>query len=97
MNFYISDLHFGHKNAIKFDNRPFSSVEEMNEILVQRWNKVVHPEDTVYVLGDFFWKRKDMLIYLPRLSGKIILICGNSLIALENETKYPKYPKKEGE
>ena len=77
MNFYISDLHFGHENAIKFDNRPFSSVEEMNEILVQRWNKVVHPEDTVYVLGDFFWKRKDMLTYLPRLSGKIILICGN--------------------
>ena len=47
MNFYISDLHFGHENAIKFDNRPFSSVEEMNEILVQRWNKVVSPEDTV--------------------------------------------------
>lgn len=77
MNLYISDLHFGHENAIKFDNRPFSSVEEMNETLVQNWNKAVSPEDTVYVLGDFFWKRKDMLAYLPRLSGKIILICGN--------------------
>ena len=58
MNFYISDLHFGHKNIIISDNRPFSSVEEMNETLISNWNSVVTNADKVYVLGDLFWDNR---------------------------------------
>lgn len=53
--FYISDWHYGHANVIAFDNRPFKSLLEMDEALVDRWNAVVSPGDTVYVLGDMFW------------------------------------------
>ena len=54
--FFTSDLHFGHERVIKFDNRPFKSVEEMNEELIKRWNNKVDRGDLVYVLGDMIWK-----------------------------------------
>ena len=41
MNFYISDLHFGHKNIINFDNRPYFTVREMEDALIANWNSVV--------------------------------------------------------
>ena len=50
--FFTSDLHFGHTNVITLDKRPFSSVEEMDEELIKRWNKKVGKGDLVYVLGD---------------------------------------------
>lgn len=53
MKYYISDLHFDHTNVIKFDNRPFKDVEEMNNTLINNWNSVVKKSDIVYVLGDF--------------------------------------------
>ena len=76
--FYISDWHYGHANCIAFDNRPFRSVDEMNETLVSRWNQTVAPGDIVYVLGDMFWcKGKDALEVLKRLNGSKFLIRGN--------------------
>lgn len=78
MNFYISDLHIGHANVIKFDNRPFESTDEMKHVLFDNWNRVVRPEDTVYVLGDFFWKTvKNWPAMLKELSGHKILVRGN--------------------
>ncbi len=53
MNFYISDLHIGHANAIRFDKRPFADIDEMNRAIIDNWNSRVKAEDTVYVLGDF--------------------------------------------
>ena len=77
-NLYISDLHFGHKNILRFDNRPYNSVEEMEEQLILNWNSVVSKDDTVYILGDFCWgKEKDWLRLLPLLKGKKVLISGN--------------------
>ena len=46
--FFTSDHHFGHKNVIKYSERPFQSVEEMDEMLIQRWNEKIGIEDEVY-------------------------------------------------
>lgn len=59
--FYISDWHYGHANVIAFDNRPFKSLLEMDEALVDRWNAVVSPGDIVYVLGICSGVRHKML------------------------------------
>lgn len=78
MNYYISDMHIGHKNALKFDGRPFQSVEEMNETLIVNWNRKVTDEDDVWVLGDFCYRsEKDPALYLKQLKGKKHLIIGN--------------------
>ena len=76
--FYISDWHYGHANVIAFDNRPFKSLLEMDEALVDRWNAVVSPGDIVYVLGDMFWcKAQDAIPILRSLKGQKFLIKGN--------------------
>ena len=76
--FYIADWHYGHKNCIGFDRRPFSSLDEMDRELVERWNHVVSADDIVYVLGDMFWcpPRKAIPI-LEQLAGAKVLIKGN--------------------
>lgn len=76
--FFTSDTHFGHANIIRFCNRPFKNVEEMDEALIENWNLVVSEDDTVFHLGDFafggsnVWKS-----IIPRLNGHINLIIGN--------------------
>ena len=50
--FFIADTHFRHRNIIKHDGRPYSSVDEMNEALITNWNAKVKPNDSVYHLGD---------------------------------------------
>lgn len=78
MNFYISDLHFGHKNIIKYDNRPFFTVTEMDEEMIHNWNGVVRPVDDVYVLGDFCWNNSGRWReIIDRLNGTIHLVYGN--------------------
>ena len=57
--FFTSDLHFGHENVLRFDHRPFASVEEMDDELIRRWNAKVAPGDLVYVLGDLIWKSRN--------------------------------------
>ena len=59
MKFYISDLHFGHKNILKFDNRPFFTLEEMEKTLISNWNNKISKNDDVYILGDMFWHNED--------------------------------------
>lgn len=77
--FFTSDLHFGHENVLRFDNRPFASVEEMDAELVRRWNEKVGKGDLVYVLGDLIWKSRngDAHNLIRSLNGQIILIKGN--------------------
>ena len=86
MTYYISDLHYGHENSIYMDNRPFASLEEMNERLIERWNSVVSCNDTVYILGDFIWKRDNSLWQeiVPKFNGRKNLIVGNHDIRKEN-------------
>lgn len=77
--FFTSDLHFGHKNVLRFDGRPFATVEEMDAELIRRWNAKVGKGDLVYVLGDFIWKTRneDAPSLIKSLNGQIILIKGN--------------------
>ncbi|MHA1253613.1 MAG: phosphoesterase [Candidatus Helarchaeota archaeon] len=76
--FISSDHHFGHRNIIKYCNRPFCNIEEMNRILIYSWNRVVNPNDTVFYLGDFsltnFEETKKIL---TKLNGTKFLIMGN--------------------
>ncbi len=76
MIYYIADLHFGHKNVLRHDNRPFDDVAAMNETLIRNWNSRVAADDTVYVLGDAFWKGSGVEIF-RRLNGHKRLIRGN--------------------
>lgn len=76
--FFTSDTHFNHSNIIRFCNRPFNSIEEMNETLIRNWNNVVSPDDIVFHLGDFcLGGAVEWTKLLDRLNGYIYLILGN--------------------
>ena len=77
--FFSSDHHFGHKNIIRYCNRPFSSVEEMNEELITRHNEVVKDGDIVIIAGDFFFGNSMKKAYeiINRMNGKCILLRGS--------------------
>lgn len=76
--YLIGDPHFGHGNIIRYCNRPFTSVEEMNETLIKNWNSVVGKQDIVYVLGDFALCGKNSIIEITqKLNGRKRLILGN--------------------
>lgn len=76
--FMIGDTHFCHSNIIKYCDRPFNSTEEMNEKLIENWNKVVGKQDRVFMIGDFALCGKEKIIEIgKRLKGKKILILGN--------------------
>ena len=78
MNYFISDMHIGHDNVLRFDNRPFADVEEMNRKLMENWNARVNANDTVYILGDFIWgKEENWPSIVEALSGNKVLIRGN--------------------
>jgi len=80
MSTYVTaDHHFGHENIIHLCHRPFASVEEMNRVLIERWNEKVQPKDTVYLLGDVFVKMtvREAQAIRSKLNGNIHLICGN--------------------
>lgn len=75
--FFISDLHIGHENAIRFDNRPFESLSEENNAIITNWNNAVSNDDDVYILGDFAWKNTMALDVIRNLKGKKHLVLGN--------------------
>ena len=63
MIFFTADTHFGHNNVIRFCNRPFSSAAEMDEVMIRNWNARVTGGDTVYILGDMFFRSTNCLLY----------------------------------
>ena len=76
--YFTSDTHFGHKNIIELAKRPYTDCETMDEALIANWNSRVNPNDTVWHLGDFAWKKSiGPESYLKRLNGKISLVWGN--------------------
>jgi len=76
--FFISDTHWGHRNIIRFSNRPFDSIEDMNQEMIRRWNSKVGYDDTVWHLGDFAISNTKLVKYLlTTLNGNIHLCKGN--------------------
>ena len=76
--YVTSDLHLGHKNIIEYCHRPFSSVDEMDRVLIDNWNSIVTDEDIVYFLGDFCLGPRDRILkYGQQLKGHKILVMGN--------------------
>lgn len=79
--FVISDTHFGHSNFLNFENtdgtkiRPFASVEEMDQLMLDNWNRVVTDSDIVYHLGDVYFNGRHGI--LNALKGKKRLLLGN--------------------
>lgn len=74
----VSDWHLGHERIVPLCNRPFSSVQEMNETIIGNHNLVVAPEDTVYVLGDVaLGKIDESLSLIGEFNGHLILVEGN--------------------
>lgn len=67
--FYISDLHLGHNNIIRLDNRPFKNMTEMETTIINNWNSVVSDNDQVYILGDMFWNNDKAPEILDKLKG----------------------------
>lgn len=76
--FFTSDTHFGHINILNFCERPFKSIDEMDEAIITNWNNKVGKDDLVFHLGDFaFATNKRWQELINRLNGKIILVLGN--------------------
>ncbi len=90
--FFSSDLHFGHANILRFGrDAVFPDLNSMNEGLIARWNEVVGPEDTVFVLGDVaMGHRIETLPLAGRLNGTKHLIAGNH----DNCWEHSKNPAK---
>ena len=78
MIYFTADTHYGHENVIRYENRPFQAAGEMDEALVENWNRRVSPEDEIYILGDFTLKGSEAAnTLLERLQGHKHLIRGN--------------------
>lgn len=84
--FFTSDTHFFHSKIIEYANRPFTSVQEMNETLIQNWNEVVPEDGIVFHLGDFcFGTSEQWLQILSKLKGNIHLVMGNHDMRMAGE------------
>ena len=77
MIYFTSDLHLGHENVLKW-RKVFSSIEEMDNILISNWNHRVHANDFVIIIGDLIFRNNNSAKeYLSSLKGKKILVKGN--------------------
>ena len=95
MNYFISDLHLGHKNVLKFDNRPFINIEEHDKTIIDNWNSKVNDKDDVYVLGDISWHNATKTIEIFK-QLKIYFLFTKSKISFNelflNSTRTIPYP-----
>lgn len=87
MDYLVSDLHLGHGNIVDYCDRPFDTVEGMNETLVENWNARIDPGDEVLYGGDLTvpWAETHPLDWLDRLDGELVFLIGN-----HDETVFPE-------
>ena len=78
MIYYTADLHLGEKSVMELCKRPFSTVEEMDETIISRWNETISKRDHVYIIRDVTSRLSDNSpVYLDRMNGIKHLIIGN--------------------
>ena len=82
MKFFSADWHLSHFNCVKYCNRPFSSVEEMNQAILDRTNEKVSEEDTLYFLGDFAFDLRGDLTKIYSYRNRVV--CKNIIFILGN-------------
>ena len=77
--YFISDCHFCHDREFVYKPRGFNTLKEMEDAIIENWNKTVTNEDDIYVLGDFFLGMDNDFIKetLSKLNGRIYLVQGN--------------------
>ena len=90
--FFTADLHLGHRNLARYEPGRAQAARvdplegpaddetqaRLDQVLVERWNAVVGPDDEVWILGDACMGRLDDTIgLLGRLHGRIVLVPGN--------------------
>lgn len=87
---FTSDPHLGHANIIKYCNRPYANVEEMNKQIILNWNNLVKPEHHIFITGDFAFANGNAIKnFLEQLNGHKYLIKGNH----DHQINFPKqYP-----
>jgi len=90
MIWFTSDLHLGHANIIRYCNRPFKDVYEMDKTIIDNWNSVVSETDTVYHLGDFSFEQAH--IYINQLKGTKYFVRGNHEKSLLNVVSHNNVP-----
>lgn len=78
---YTADPHFNHDNIIHYCKRPFASVYQMDDVLVENYTACVKPEDDLWIVGDFGFEYSSRKGYLDnifaRLPGHKHLVIGN--------------------
>lgn len=81
MQWFLSDIHFGHFNVIEYDDRPFSSLREMEDTIVENIHASIARNDEVYFLGDFVFRSKpqevDRILERVTAKGKWFFVRGN--------------------
>lgn len=79
MHYFTSDLHLGHENAIHFDNRPFSSVADMDNQIIENFRRRLKPEDDLWIVGDFVHGANVALAerFFSEVQGRKHLVVGN--------------------
>lgn len=89
--FITSDTFLGRKNIIDIFKRPFKSLDEMNETIIEKWNSKVAKDDIVYHLGNFFWDPITATDYIEYINGNIIMFpTQNDLASLELSKSHPE-------
>ena len=74
---FSADYHLGHTNILKYDQRPFKTIEDHDEAIISNHNAVVKPTDDFYFLGDFCFNKNKGEEYIGRLMGNLHFISGN--------------------
>lgn len=79
MIYFTADWHLWHENMLNLCNRPFNKCNRMHRTLLRNHNEIICPDDTLYIIGDVYWKNSvnELRNIIENYNGKKILILGN--------------------